>query len=646
MPEGVKGMTYRPDIDGLRAVAIAAVVLFHAGLAPFSGGFVGVDIFFVISGYLITAIIAKDLQEGRFSLVAFYERRIRRIVPALVVMVLVVSIAATAILLPHDLQGFGRSIAATALFASNILFWREAGYFAAPAEAKPLLHGWSLSIEEQFYLVFPVAILLLQRWPSSCRLAAIAGAAALSLAAGIWAVAASPEAAFYLAPFRFWELLLGALLALGACPPITSRRLNEACAWLGAGLVIWSVAAFSAATPFPGAAALVPCLGALLLIHSGSGGTTGPARFLSQRALVALGILSYSLYLWHWPLLVLVRYWKVEALDVVETMSVLGLSLAAACASHRFVERPFRRGLMQFAGRPLFLAAGTAMAAIVAFANLAVLSGGWPGRLSDSALALAQAVHDSSPDRKRCHASDRNPIRYAEKCRHGAAGGPATIAIWGDSHAAELAPALAQSAAAAAQVLIQISYSDCPPALAFTSRQRPTCARHNAQMLSALAADSDIHTVLLVARHSRAYREEGQAFFGEFARVAKSLAAAGKRVVLVYPIPEYSHSVPLLLARLDLRDGDLETAGMPRSDFERQSRPLVRQLDLIAGKGIFRIRPADLLCDTARCRAAAAGRPLYFDDDHLSVAGARFIAPLFADVFAAAPRALPPARRS
>src|SRR5207248_6169363 len=302
------GGKYRPEIDGLRALAILPVVLFHYRAPGFQGGFVGVDVFFVMSGYLITGLVQSEMQCGTFSLAQFYERRVRRIFPGLFAMLAVVSIAAYVLLFPADLVRYAQSLFATALFGANFEFWREAGYFDTFANQKPLLHLWSIAVEEQFYLLFPALLILLRHAAPRLRIAAVGFVFIASFALGAWGVGAAPVATFYLLPARAWELMLGALLALGAVPAFRTRMASETLAALGLVLIGASMFAFTPATPFPGPAALLPCAGAALVIHAADPQRTFVGRALGVRPLVFIGLISYSLYLWHWPVFVFATY--------------------------------------------------------------------------------------------------------------------------------------------------------------------------------------------------------------------------------------------------------------------------------------------------------------------------------------------------
>jgi len=345
-------MLYRAEIDGLRALAVIPVIFFHAGIESFSGGYVGVDVFFVISGYLITTIILADLEQGRFSIVHFYERRVRRILPALFFVMFCSLPLAWYLFLPSDMKDFSQSLAAVSTFSSNILFWRESDYFAGAAELKPLLHTWSLAIEEQYYVLFPLFLLVLwrveKRW--------IAGAVLLVLVTSLWVAHwgayYAPTANFFLLPSRAWELAIGALVALflfnsdyKAFQPPASGLIGEAGGLAGLALIVYSIVIFDERTPFPGLYALVPTLGTALIIVFATGKSVA-GKLLSARPIVAVGLVSYSAYLWHQPLLAFARYgWPDMAQMLLITVCAVSLGLAAL--SWRFVEKPFRdRDLM------------------------------------------------------------------------------------------------------------------------------------------------------------------------------------------------------------------------------------------------------------------------------------------------------------
>ena len=296
-------ISYRPDIDGLRAIAVVSVILFH--LNALRGGFVGVDIFFVISGFLITSLLWKEIQAtGTVSLIGFYDRRIRRIFPALFAMFAVSWVVGFLYLFPNEFTAFARSMLAALLSVANLFFWRESGYFAAAASTKPLLHTWSLGVEEQFYVLFPPLLALLYKLSARRLKLSLTVLALLSFALCVALTRSSPDAAFYLPVTRAWQLLFGSLLALNDLAVLRHRLWRNAAALLGLLILGYTLLRFSSATPFPGYMALLPTLAAALLIAAGTKGKTLVGRVLSFKPFVFVGLISYSLYLWHWPLIV------------------------------------------------------------------------------------------------------------------------------------------------------------------------------------------------------------------------------------------------------------------------------------------------------------------------------------------------------
>ena len=341
-------MRYRPEIDGLRAIAVAAVILFHAGFALFSGGFVGVDVFFVISGFLITSIIVEELKTGRFSVLRFYERRARRILPALFMVMAACIPFAYRLLSPDDLKDFAQSLAAICLFASNVLFWGESGYFDTQAELKPLLHTWSLAVEEQFYVVFPLLLLAAWRLGRGVLLSLIGAIAVVSLFLSVDEVRNFPSAAFYLLPSRAWQLLVGALASFVAdrwqaadVRQSAVRLAHEAVGWGGMAMIVLALFLFDERTPFPGLNAALPTLGTALVLL-GASDRTSVGRMLAWRPLVGLGLISYSAYLWHQPLFAFTKHALLADLPTDLAIVLCAATIVLACLSWRYIEQPFR----------------------------------------------------------------------------------------------------------------------------------------------------------------------------------------------------------------------------------------------------------------------------------------------------------------
>ena len=372
-------MQYRPEIDGLRALAVIPVVLFHAGIAGFSGGFVGVDIFFVISGYLITSIILNEQQKDSFTLAGFYERRARRILPALMLVVLLSAVAAWYLLLPAELVDFGESLASVGVFASNILFWTQSDYFATTSEFIPLLHTWSLAVEEQFYLIFPVFMIFTLAWTKTKRLSVLTIVAILSLIFCEWAWRNAPEANFFLAPSRVWELMAGVLCAFylqqARDPKLLIRQLASVAGLL---MLVYSIAFLDKSIPFPSLYALIPVVGTVLIILFTDKNTL-VGRILSLPFIVGVGLISYSAYLWHQPLFVFAR---LNSMDELSVMTLLGLSILAfimAFISWRWVEKPFRNRNWLSQRQVLWMAALCSLI-LISLGLIFVLGGGFDER--------------------------------------------------------------------------------------------------------------------------------------------------------------------------------------------------------------------------------------------------------------------------
>ena len=426
-------LEYRPDIDGLRAVAVIAVLLFHAELhCP--GGFVGVDMFFVISGFLISSLILKELDDGSFSLVNFWERRIRRILPAVTVVVLGTLVAGWFLYLPADFASLGKSVVAQAALVSNIFFYQQAGYFEAGADTTPLLHTWSLAVEEQFYLIFPLFLVFLSRFRRRSRLAAIVVVAAASFASSVLGTYAYPRAAFYLLPTRAWELLLGALLAMTRGRVSVNSWIRETSAWMGLGLVACSVVYYDGSTRFPGLAAAAPCLGTALIIFSGERRLSTVGRMLAFRPVVFVGLVSYSLYLWHWPILAYSRYLLGgEGQRWPFRVALLIASAVLAILSWKYIETPFRKRTILRGRRRIFGFAGVSVATVLGLGLVVSYFAGFPWRFPRDALMYADC-RDHYPGFEDTSLAQAVAAQFAEVGSR-EADQPINLLVWGDSHA-------------------------------------------------------------------------------------------------------------------------------------------------------------------------------------------------------------------
>ncbi|WP_409315871.1 acyltransferase family protein [Pseudomonas sp. KCJK9016] len=646
-------LAYRRDIDGLRAVAVMAVVLFHFGVPGFTGGFVGVDVFFVISGYLITSIIWNQRQAGRFSFVDFWARRARRILPALFAMIIAVLAVGWFLLAPKDYEELGRSVRYQVTFVSNILFMRQDGYFDVASDLKPLLHTWSLAVEEQFYIVFPLLLTLLSSRLKHWRLA-LFGVLLLSFGLSVWAINHHPEKAFFLLPMRAWELLAGAMLAVA---PKHAWRLKPLAAQLlslsGMGLILLAVFIYDKSTPFPGATALLPVLGVVLLILANGHRETAVGRLLSSRLMVGLGLISYSWYLWHWPVFVFSSYASVEESGPVDSAGLILLTLVLGYLSWRFVETPFRERRL-LAGRRQVLLAGFCGILILGLAGQALRwTDGLPSRLSEQALQYADG-REWPPEQLACLTDDKAADDKLF-CHYGVRGLPIQALVWGDSHATALVPVLEDGAKAHAVSVTLASSAGCIPVEGLESSR--ACAHFNQRIEQALSA-KQVSDVVLVARWSlylygdangdlehalrtpvgqydRAVAERRLAD-GLRAKVAR-LREDGRRVWLVKEVPLQAFSPPYRLTRLAMLGHAVDGVGLAVDEHERRQGFISRLFAELAQDPMVRIvDPAPQLCDEhGLCRAERDGYSLYKDDNHLSEVGARSVAPILEPLFLA-----------
>ena len=654
-------LDYRPDIDGLRAVAVLSVLFFHLGLKPFSGGYVGVDVFFVISGYLITSIIVREMRAGEFSFVKFYERRIRRIFPSLFVVLAATLIVGAFVYSAADFKAISASAISVTFFFSNLRFWSQAGYFEGPSTLQPLLHAWSLSVEEQFYIFFPAVMFAIARWFRSRFTLVLALLLALSFASGVFVMARDSSAAFYFMHLRAWELLTGSLLALRVLPTRLGRGLRNGFSFAGFATILASVFLFTESTIFPGFSALLPVAGSALIIYGGMEGDSLVGRVLSLPPLVFVGKISYSLYLWHWPVVVIGKYYLIRQPTTIDLVAWTALIFLLSVLSWRWIETPFRA--RSFLPSPrIFQFAAATMAVIFAACLTIYLTRGLPQRFpADQVVELGW----SDPELLRwkdCMIYRRNGIPDAiELCKLGAQARTAEFLLWGDSHAGYLLPGL-DSVSSAADAAVEFSVvTGCPPLIGIDRMDgmNGSCYRYNQMMIEYVQARPQLHTIVLSARWANTatgqyYKTEagppftlvdllesrpgGNATLFELGleRTVATLVALGRNVIIVAPIPEVGYHVPSAYSIADrtARDVNILIAPTPREYLDR-NREVFSAFEAIARKyPITIIAPSSILCDDQRCRVFAEGRLLYMDDDHLSAFGSHFISGIFIPMFA------------
>ncbi|SMR82494.1 Peptidoglycan/LPS O-acetylase OafA/YrhL, contains acyltransferase and SGNH-hydrolase domains [Aliiroseovarius halocynthiae] len=651
-------MVYRPEIDGLRAIAVLPVIFFHAGFGLFEGGFVGVDVFFVISGYLITSILIDDIELGRFSLLKFYERRARRILPALFFVVICTVPFAILWMLPAQLRDYSQSLVAVSLFSSNFLFWLESGYFEAGADLKPLLHTWSLAIEEQFYVVFPVLLLVLGKLGRRTVIWILTLIALISLGLAEWGWRGHPAANFFLAPARVWELLAGSL-----CSFALHRRLlsgNDVAATLGLIAIALAIFLFDSTTPFPSLYTLLPVVGVVLIILFGGQGTQ-VAALLSAKPLVAVGLISYSAYLWHQPLFAFARIRSLTEPSLALMLGLAALSLILAAFSWRFVEKPFRAGLQTRLTSQTGVFAASIFG-LVLTAGIGVwghLNKGFPDRFSPQALAVLKLNTDQI-DRS-CHFDEATSLLVPKPgCLFTTPGANSTVMLLGDSHVAAIAGATVSALKASGRNVYVGSYGGCIPLPTTRRVHKPTthkCAEFVDAML-AYAGESGIDTLILAGRFpaylqgTRFDNGEGGVEHGirmdirdlntdpdnpwrrnvDMIRVKIEALSAQFNLVLLAPIPEAGWNVPELIAkRMYYHGGEEQTLTTPYSAYVERTKVLMAEFSMLAAwSDNITVAPIHRrFCDSeiARCLHADGDQIFYLDDDHLSPAGAELIAP-------------------
>lgn len=623
---------YRPDIDGLRAVAVLAVVLHHLSTPLMPGGYVGVDVFFVISGFLITSIISREMADGRFTFIRFYERRARRLFPALFAMLGATLVTGYVLLLPSDMVSALRGTLGTLLFSSNMVFWRDMalGYFAATdAMLNPVLHTWSLAVEEQFYVFFPILLLLSFRFARQHIVPILIVCAVVSLAGAALLVQSKSMAVFFLSPFRAWELLVGALLAFNIVPPLQSRMVREVTASVGLLAIVAACFVYDAKTTFPGLMALAPVLGAGALIHAGSSGPSIAGRLLQWGPIVYVGLISYSLYLWHWPLIVYTRYAVGMEPLTPYIPALLAASLLLGSLSYHFVEQPFRRG--KGLDRKLVFTSAAALASVLGLAAVVgLMRGGFEARFSPEVVNLDKA---RSPQVAYADCEDR-PI--GAWCSLGSRSTAPQTMLWGDSHMLAWGPALHRVFEQRGEGAFIAWRPLCPPLFGIQKNSaNPSCPDQNTLIKNHLLAHPEIKTVIMAAHWNVYFRDAGPLTVGTgrattvegTAAIRAGLAASlewllnnGRQVILIGPVPTFDKSVPLAQALgVATNRNFLHSTAQEQRD---KNAPFFQVVNVFHGAPSFRfLDPIQWMC-AGDCITMKNGVPLYRDAHHLSIAGA------------------------
>lgn len=652
-------MEFRTDINGLRAYAVLGVVLYHFGVTGIDGGFAGVDVFFVISGFLMTGIILAKLERHAFSLTEFYASRARRIVPALLALCAALLLLGYFWLSPGDYGALGKHAAAATGFVSNIVFANEAGYFDGPSKEKWLLHTWSLSVEWQFYLLYPLALAACYRKgpPTARRLVfVLAALAALSLLASLLATPKKPSDAFFLLPARIWEFMAGGAAWLALRHDLW--RGNRATEIAGVAMILASFVLFDSGTAWPGYAALLPVAGTTLVILA----ARDRSLLTGTAPMQAIGNWSYSIYLWHWPVVVALAYVGVGGAGW--TVGGIALSIVLGALSYRLVETPLRRAMARWPSTPT--RAGIVIAALV------VIAGGLLVRHTDglhravpAGVAEAeQAQQDRYVPAGKCgYDRKTDTIR---RCVVGNGEHPA-FALWGDSHAPSVITAVRDAAGGQGLLYTHVCPTILDVRLKAKSANHP-CKEFNDAVLAdirTLPADVPVIIINRFSYYLHGYNEaQGQVFGLNYlaltteeeqlddasrfrTRLAGSLCriAENRRVYVVQPVAEMGRDVPKLIARHLMAGRGMPDIGVTREAYrQRHADTLAALQEAHTRCGVTLLDPWPFLCENERCPGIRDGKSLYFDDDHLNESGNRYLVPMFQEVFREATRpALTPA---
>lgn len=609
-------MEYRDDIDGLRALAVLAVVFHHLGIG-LHGGYIGVDVFFVISGFLISKIILREVAEGRFTYARFYERRFVRIAPALLAVLTVTSAVAYVCLLPAEFISYAKSLFAAIFSFSNFFFFWESGYFSAAAQTKPLLHTWSLSVEEQFYVLFPILVMVVSKRAPQHLQRAVLGFGLLSFVLSVGLVLTNQQAAFYLPFGRAWELLLGTMVAMGYFPKLANPVLRNGATLLGLAILVGCARYYNAGTPFPGHMALLPCLGAVLIIGAGGCGPTLVSRLLSWKPVVFVGLISYSLYLWHWPVIVfgkMVSPWSANTTIAVE----LAVSLVLGWLSWKYVEQPFRHKQRSPLVQGVLFRALPALAVGLCILGVGLVTlQGLPGRFPPAAVVAADYLKGDTSHFRDGSCFISSAYNYGdyqpEKCLH--RDNKPTALLLGDSHAADLWHGLAL--ALKDDNVLQATASGCKPLIRKQPlREDARCTQLVTFILQDYLARHPVDQLILSARWTAA----------DLPAVADTLAWAHERqikVLLIGPAVEYQVALPRLLA-ISLKDNN--PAMIDRYLVDQSALDGAMQ-EAATRTGSGYVSFYKMLCHGRSCeKTDPGGVPLQFDYGHLTAAGSAYVA--------------------
>jgi peptidoglycan/LPS O-acetylase OafA/YrhL len=653
-------MKYRREIDGLRAVAVLPVIFFHAGFEAFGGGFVGVDVFFVISGYLITTIILAEKEKGTFSLVNFYERRARRILPALFFVMICCLPFAWFWLMPDQLEEFSKSLLYISSFISNFLFWKKSGYFDTAAELKPLLHTWSLAVEEQYYMLFPLFLMLLWKLRKRWMVGSLFVVAVASLALAQWGAYHRPAATFYLLPARFWELAIGALISFyfyykkNNVNIITANKtVNETLSLVGISMICYSIIAFDKSTPFPSFYALFPTIGTgLIIVFTNS--KTFVGRFLGTKVMVGIGLISYSAYLWHNPLFVFARHQSLTEPSTTILIVMSALSIVLAYFSWRYIEIPFRNK-DRFKRKNIFSYSLVGSVAFIAIGMIGYKNDGFVDRFN-----IQQSILDSFSSNSLCKDFDENHNGEGWGDKYCTVGSNAEdalrAAVFGDSHAAAILPAFDIAGKKSNYAVVSMALGGCPPLFGVDVARgnfEPGVCEDLSLRQYEYVKNNDIKKVFLVSRWSLytdgEYGKKKKNFFlisnnennmtressrlnfeSSLKKTIKNYEELGVEVNIVLQIPQQDKNPKYAYMKMEsFPGGEKEKFLRFNSLSEKKHHELQkynRDIFKFFGDTIKSLSLDELFCNDGKCLLGSVMQSYYVDLDHMSIVGSELVA--------------------